>query len=217
MATIAVFIALGGTSYAISKLPKNSVGTKQLKKNAVATAKIQNEAITGDKIEKEVITGEKVKAGSLTGAQINASTLGTVPTADRATTANTADRATTASTAISVTPPEPWHEVGTPGEPQFQNGCENSSSMEQTVRFYKDHEGVVHLEGRYGSCDAKGDIVFQLPGGYRPGSTLQFAPPGLETATVVNSTVASVPKMSGGVSCYDSDCFLNGFTFRAES
>ena len=110
MATVAVFIALGGTSYAISKLPKNSVGTKQLKKNAVATSKIKNEAITVDKIKKEAITGEKVKAGSLTGAQINASTLGTVPHADSAKTATVAN---------SLPPAEPWHKVGTAGEPNL--------------------------------------------------------------------------------------------------
>jgi hypothetical protein len=39
MATIAVFIALGGASYAATQLPKNSVGTKQLKKGAVTPAK----------------------------------------------------------------------------------------------------------------------------------------------------------------------------------
>ena len=46
MATIAVFIALGGASYAAIQLPKNSVGTKQMKKNAVTTAKIKKEAVT---------------------------------------------------------------------------------------------------------------------------------------------------------------------------
>src|SRR5215218_2305680 len=35
----ALFVALGGVSYAALKLPKNSVGTKQIKKNAVRTAK----------------------------------------------------------------------------------------------------------------------------------------------------------------------------------
>jgi hypothetical protein len=74
MATIAVFIALGGASYAAMKLPKNSVGAKQLKKNAVTTAKVKNEAITA----------AKVKKGTLTGAQISASTLGTVPNAGNA-------------------------------------------------------------------------------------------------------------------------------------
>ncbi len=42
---IAVVIALGGTSYAISQLPKNSVGGKQLKKNAVTTAKVKNRSL----------------------------------------------------------------------------------------------------------------------------------------------------------------------------
>jgi hypothetical protein len=44
MATIAVFIALGGASYAALKLPKNSVGTKQLKREAVTSAKISKGA-----------------------------------------------------------------------------------------------------------------------------------------------------------------------------
>jgi hypothetical protein len=40
MATVAVFIALGGASYAAFKLPKNSVGSKQLKAGAVTPAKL---------------------------------------------------------------------------------------------------------------------------------------------------------------------------------
>ncbi|HVO54167.1 MAG TPA: hypothetical protein VMT37_07130 [Solirubrobacterales bacterium] len=51
MATVAVFIALGGASYAAFKLPKNSVGTKQIKNNAITAAKIKNGAIGGAKID----------------------------------------------------------------------------------------------------------------------------------------------------------------------
>ena len=40
MATIAVFVALGGGAYAAIKLPANSVGTKQIKKKAVTPAKV---------------------------------------------------------------------------------------------------------------------------------------------------------------------------------
>jgi hypothetical protein len=40
VACIALFVALGGASYAAFKLPKNSVGAKQLKKNAVTPAKL---------------------------------------------------------------------------------------------------------------------------------------------------------------------------------
>jgi len=51
MATIAVFIALGGGAYAATQLPNNSVGTKQLKNSAVTTPKIKNGAVTGAKIK----------------------------------------------------------------------------------------------------------------------------------------------------------------------
>lgn len=39
---IALFVALGGASYAATQLPKNSVGTKQIKPNAVNSSKVKN-------------------------------------------------------------------------------------------------------------------------------------------------------------------------------
>jgi hypothetical protein len=42
MATVAVFLALGGVSYAATQLPNNSVGTKQLQKNAVTSKKVKD-------------------------------------------------------------------------------------------------------------------------------------------------------------------------------
>lgn len=42
MATAAVFLTLGGVSYAAVVIPKNSVGNPQLKVNAVTTGKIKN-------------------------------------------------------------------------------------------------------------------------------------------------------------------------------
>jgi hypothetical protein len=74
MATVAVFLALGGGAYAATQLKKNSVGTQQLKNSSV--------------------TGEKVKDGSLSGADINSSTLAQVPSASRAGSAETATQAT---------------------------------------------------------------------------------------------------------------------------
>ena len=41
IATLALFLALGGSSYAALNLPKNSVGSKQLKANAVTSAKVK--------------------------------------------------------------------------------------------------------------------------------------------------------------------------------
>ncbi len=47
VALIALFVALSGTGYAVTKLPNNSVGTAQLKNNAVTSAKIKNGSLVG--------------------------------------------------------------------------------------------------------------------------------------------------------------------------
>ena len=44
--TLALFIALGGVSYAAVTLPARSVGTKQLKSDAVTSAKVRNGTLT---------------------------------------------------------------------------------------------------------------------------------------------------------------------------
>jgi hypothetical protein len=41
LASLALFIALGGSSYAALQIPKASVGTKQLKRNAVTSPKVK--------------------------------------------------------------------------------------------------------------------------------------------------------------------------------
>lgn len=46
VSTIALFVALGGTSYAALNLPANSVGTPQIKNNAVTGAKVRNGSLT---------------------------------------------------------------------------------------------------------------------------------------------------------------------------
>src|SRR5215217_3881452 len=45
MATVAVFVALGGTSYAAITLPRNSVGTNQIRSNAVSSSKVKNRSL----------------------------------------------------------------------------------------------------------------------------------------------------------------------------
>ncbi len=88
IATIALFIALGGGAYAVG-LPKASVGSKQLKPKAVTQAKIANGAVTG----------AAVKGNSLTGAAIDESSLGKVPSAAKA---DSAASATTATNALAL-------------------------------------------------------------------------------------------------------------------
>lgn len=47
VAYLALFIALGGTGYAATRLPKNSVGTAQLKNGAVTAAKVKSHSLIG--------------------------------------------------------------------------------------------------------------------------------------------------------------------------
>ncbi len=123
---LALFIALGGASYAAINLPKNSVGAKQLRKHAVTTAKIKKNAVTGAKVKE--------------------SSLGTVPSADHAT---WADSATTAG---ELATPEAPHVVGTSGEPAYENGFHESNVP---LTFYKDHACIVHLEGKTAGVTGK--------------------------------------------------------------
>ena len=44
IAWLALFVALGGTTYAAVSLPRNSVGAKQLRKHAVTYAKLDPKA-----------------------------------------------------------------------------------------------------------------------------------------------------------------------------
>ena len=103
VACIALAVALGGTSYAAIKLPRNSVGTKQLRNNAVSTSKLQKNAIVASKLsarsvgpqklQNNAVTTRTVKDDQLTGAKIVESTLAEVPSAK---TADTAANATLA-------------------------------------------------------------------------------------------------------------------------
>jgi hypothetical protein len=51
MATIALFVALGGTSYAVTQLPRNSVGSKQIRTNAVGATDIRKSAVRSSDIK----------------------------------------------------------------------------------------------------------------------------------------------------------------------
>ena len=45
VATMALFIALGGTSYAVTQLPRNSVGASQIRSGAVRSAELRSGAV----------------------------------------------------------------------------------------------------------------------------------------------------------------------------
>ena len=68
IALLALFIALGGTSYAVTALPKNSVGTQQIKKDAVTGAKVKNGSLSSADFAAGTLLKGDTGASGATGA-----------------------------------------------------------------------------------------------------------------------------------------------------
>jgi hypothetical protein len=64
-AGLALFVALGGTSYAATSLAKNSVGSSQLKASAVQSSDIKSNAVTGIKVKDRSLQAKDFATGQL--------------------------------------------------------------------------------------------------------------------------------------------------------
>ena len=84
---VALFAALGGTSYAAAKITGKEIAKKTIK---------------GGNVANKTLSGKKVKLDTLTGVQIDESQLGPVPNADHATNADTAANASKAADADTL-------------------------------------------------------------------------------------------------------------------
>jgi hypothetical protein len=79
VASLALFVALGGGAYAAITPPKNSVGSKQIKDGSVRTADLANNAVTAAKVKNGSLLSADFKAGQLpAGAQGRAGVQGPV-------------------------------------------------------------------------------------------------------------------------------------------
>ncbi len=65
MATIAVFIALGGASYAALKIPARSVGTHQLKFNSVGSNQLKPHSVGQQKLKPGSVGPEEIQANAV--------------------------------------------------------------------------------------------------------------------------------------------------------
>ena len=198
VATLALFVALGGASYAAIKVPSNSVGSKQIKANAVKNAELADGSVTTAKIAANAVGPSQVADGSVTGSKIAG---GAVNSANIAPSAVRSQQVGDGSIqAQDLAPPEAWHEVGPasassdlcadpantgvfctltffdPDQPWA-----NLGSGYATAAFYKDQLGIVRLRGLVRN-DHLGFLfsgsynfpIFRLPPGYRPDSTRLF-------------------------------------------
>ncbi len=87
MASIAVFLALGGVGYAATSINGNNIAKR---------------TVGANKLKNGTLTSKQVKANALNGGVIEETSLGTVPSAQTAVSATTATSAASATTAASA-------------------------------------------------------------------------------------------------------------------
>ena len=89
------------------------------------------------------------------------------------------------------------------------------------VAFYKDHEGIVHLQGVAETGKGTPPIVFTLPPGFRPasGKTLFMEQVAETTGFIFGSNINIEGFDLGGkiLGSKEKAVAFDGFTFRAES
>jgi hypothetical protein len=194
---LALFVALGGSSYAAI-------------------------SVSGRNVKNGSLTGKDVRNNSLTGADVNEARLGTVP---RATSADSAAKAATADDANALggvppsgyvrTPTEPTHLIGTPGNPDFATSYWTNSGQGASAGFFKDQFGIVHLQGDLDPPNFAGTI-FTLPPGYRPTHNGATGPVfGVRADSGTGVVAVDYQGRVEALSSYKDNLSLNGITFRA--
>jgi hypothetical protein len=90
LGALALFIALGGTSWALAT---GSINSREIKNNTVRSKDIRNSSVRGKDIRNGTVRGRDVGTNTLTGRDVKERTLGRVPSATTASSARSADNA----------------------------------------------------------------------------------------------------------------------------
>ncbi len=199
MATIAVFLALGGGTYAATHLGKNSIGTKQLKNSAVSEAKIADGAVSQSKISGAAQSA--LRSGPAGGALA-----GTYPNP-------------------RLAPAEPMHEVtsgfGPCNSPTYWQNQNATDPNFPKAGYFRDPYGVVHLRGAVSCPGIAPDPptnIFDLPAGYIPPLAEIFTAAGAAGPTEIQVTNGGAVLYQGTGANPGANGYLtlDGISFRCE-
>ncbi len=170
MATIAVFVSLGGASYAALNLPANSVGPRQIREGAVGGSEVRDRSLALTELKRSAVSSLQGQKGDP-----GAPGLPGVPGKD-ATPADFAGEPTQLVAGASAGANQCANVA------QFCTGgnnwaWRNFGNGYQPVGFWKDRGGVVHIEGMaelFGGAGGAQPPAFILPAGYRPTALRRF-------------------------------------------
>jgi hypothetical protein len=169
MATIAVFVALGGGAYAAIKLPRNSVGAAQIKPNAVGASELKNKSLGVKELSPTALgtlrgaTGAKGDKGD-PGAPGSTGAPGAVAKWSSAT-VDTSQGKTTASGSLT-----PFSDLATPG-PQVTVSVPASGLVELFAEANLSAtsnaggavglsvDGATNLVGCFGTFSGTGELI----------------------------------------------------------
>lgn len=223
IALVALFVALGGTSYAVTKLPKNSVGAAQIKKNAVTSAKVKNGTLAVADLSKAAQTSLRGQTGpqGAAGAQGPAGPAGpSTPQTIGAGAIGAAQLADGSVTTAKLADPPAWTTLT---NTELGSGW-STNQFNNPGQYFKGADDIVHFRGDV-TCTMPGcnDIFDTLPAAVRPERNVRTVLYVLN-ANNANSELAPTELTSIGILGVDDYTFsgqvhvyLDNLSYRAAS
>jgi hypothetical protein len=209
MATLALFVALGGVGYAAIKVPRNSVGSKQIKGDAVKASELASDSVDSFNVLDGSIAGNDILPNTIGDSQIAGGAIGSAHLADGAVGA--------ADLAAQQDPQVP--ELG-----ECAPGINWQPAPLSAPRYWMDARQIVHMEGGV-TCSAaiaSDGSIFEMPFNYRPHpSVVRFAQLGnnlsiAQIAVVNNPITAGLVYDGGSDPSTEQYIALDGITYRGE-
>ena len=198
VALAALFIAMGGTTYAVTNLPKRSVGSVQLKKGAVHKENIAKGAVTVTKLAKELVAAAPAGPSGPTAPVIvnedipsdavaYASRAGWADNAAKADRASLADKATSATTATSATSAGTATSAGSAANADKLGGLDSSAFLTRSTMV--DLPRVELGDGQTQQILSSGPLTYT--------ASCDIGSGGLDTAEILISTSQSHAAFDG--------------------